>query len=288
MVLESLVGPNTAKKHPLWLFVLGVIFSAFSVFFGLWIFKTQASLVMVFLTVVMTVPLMYSTLVDEEKENLKVQSETNILKEHSKALTFLSFLFLGFVVGYSLCYLFLPSTLLQTTFNVQLDTINTINSGPSLQGNAINFSTGWGSFFTILTNNFKVLLFCLLFAFFFGAGSIFILAWNASVISAAVGTYFRNRLASYAGVLGFSKVAVYFNLFTISFLRYMIHGIFEIVAYFVGGLAGGIISIALIKHGAGTEKFNRVMYDALILMVIALFLLFIGGLIEVFITPMLF
>lgn len=289
MVLESLIDPKSAKKHPLWLFFLGILFSSFSVVFGLWVFKSQASLVMVFLTVVMTVPLMYATLVSEEEEDLKPQSEQTILKEHSKAITFLSCLFLGFVVGYFLWYLFLPATLIDTTFSVQIDTIQAINSQVHhIKGNVVDWTDGWNAFFGIITNNFKVFLFCLLFAFFFGAGSIFILAWNASVISAAAGTYFRNRLADYAGTLGFTKAAIYLHLFTISILRYMIHGIFEIVAYFLGGLAGGIISIALLKHGAGTDKFNAVVYDALILMLIAVALLFAGGIIEVFITPLFF
>ena len=289
MVLEALIDPWSAKKHPFWLFVLGIIFSSFSILFGLWVFKAQASLVMVFLTVVMTVPLMYATLIAEEKEDLKTQNQTNILKEHSKAITFLTFLFLGFVVGYSLWYIFLPTSLLHTTFNVQLDTINAINTQAyALRGSVVVWNAGWKAFFSILTNNFKVFLFCLVFAFFFGAGSIFILAWNASVISAAVGTTFRNKLADYATTLGFSKIAIYFQLFTISILRYMVHGIFEIVAYFLGGLAGGVISVALLKHGAGTEKFNTVVYDSLLLMIIALFLLLLGSIIEVFITPLLF
>src|SRR3989344_5799451 len=188
MVLELLIDPLKAKKHPLWLFVLGIFFSSIAIVFSLWVFKSQASLVMVFLTVVMTVPLMYSTLVMEEKEDLKEPNETTILKQHAKALTFLSALFLGFVVGYSLWYLFLPADILQTTFNVQLDTIRSINTDLTLRGSSVDWNTGWHSFFAIFANNFKVFLFCLIFAFFFGAGSIFILAWNASVISAAVGT----------------------------------------------------------------------------------------------------
>ena len=286
MVLEALIDPRRAKQHPLWLFAFGILFSSVAVIFSLWVFKSQASLIMVFLTAIMAVPLMYATLITEENEDIILHNERSILKEHSKALTFLSTLFLGFVVGYSLLYLLLPSHLVQATFNVQLETINTINA--NLKGNIIDWELGWNSFFSVMTNNFKVFLFCIVFAFFFGAGSLFILAWNASVISAAVGTYFRNSLADYAATLGYSKLALYFNLFTISILRYMIHGIFEIVAYFLGGLAGGIISVALLKHGVGSKKFNLVVYNSLILILIAFLFILVGSLVEVFITPLLF
>jgi len=65
----------------------------------------------------------------------------------------------------------------------------------------------------------------------------------------------------------------------------LIHGFFEIAAYFIAGLAGGIISIALIKHNL---KERRVLVDSLDLILISLAMLLVAALIEVFITPILF
>ncbi len=289
MVLESLVNPWGAKKHPFMLFFLGLIFSSIAVLFSLWVFKQQASLVMVFLTVVISIPLMFATLEEEEEEDWREKEESTILKEHSKSILFLTCLFLGFVIGFALWYLFLPATVVSQVFQVQLETINSINSQVvKLQGSFIDSGLAMHAFVSILANNMKVLIFCIFFAFFFGAGSIFILAWNASVISAAMGTYFRNSLANYAGVLGFSKVAIYLQVFSMSLMRYMIHGIFEIIAYFIGGLAGGILSTALINHGVSSERFKNVLYDVLILTLIAVGFLVVGAGIETFITPTLF
>ena len=68
----------------------------------------------------------------------------------------------------------------------------------------------------------------------------------------------------------------------------MIHGIPEIAAYFVAGLAGGIISVAVIRHDFGTKRFKHILFDSLDLIVISIFILLVAAAIEVFITPRLF
>lgn len=282
MVFEDLVRPISAKKHPIKLFLYGVIFSILSVGFALWIFKDQASLVMVFLTVVMVMPLMYFTMRDEEEWDWKGYSERKLFREHNKAIRFLMFMFIGFVVGYTLFYLFLPDSSVREVFSVQLKTISNINDNVS--GNVVGMDT----FMIILSNNVKVLFFSLVFAFFFGAGAIFVLAWNASVISAAIGTFFRNAISNSVNLFGFTKSAVYFQFFVVGVLRYLTHGIFEIAAYFFGALAGGILSMALIRHSIRETGFRNVILDFSVLILVALVLLLFGALVEVYITPLLF
>ena len=283
MVFEDLIKPWDAKRHPVKLLFLGFLFVVFSILFSILLFPDQASLVMVFLVVLMTVPLMYLTLISEEQEEFRYSSELWLLREHGRVLTFLMYLFLGLVIGFSLFYVFFPESLVQNIFSLQLKTIESIN-GNVILGNYVSS----GIFFSILTNNLKVLMFCLLFAVFFGAGAIFVLAWNASVVSAAVGTYVRNGVAKYASLLGFEGLAVHFNLFVAGLLRYMIHGVFEIAAYFIAGLAGGIISIAIVNKDVRMFKLRRIIKDSSFLIAIAIILLVIGAFVEVYITPLIF
>lgn len=284
MVLESIIDPFNAKKHPAWLFFIGMAFAILSLLFGYWIFKDQASMIIVFLTVILSVPLMYATIEEEEEEDWKINDERTLLKEHGKAIIFLSSLFLGFFVGFVLIYVFLPAGMVDNIFSVQMTTINQIN-GVSPTGGFLDYS---GVFFKILTNNAKVLLFSMFFAFFFGAGAIFILVWNASVIATAVGNYIREGLSVAAAAVGFTGAALYFNLLTLGIFRYITHGIFEIVAYFMGALAGGIISMSIVNHGLNSDKFRNVMYDTMLLVLIAFGLLVVGAFVEVFVTPSLF
>jgi uncharacterized membrane protein SpoIIM required for sporulation len=106
----------------------------------------------------------------------------------------------------------------------------------------------------------------------FGAGAIFILAWNASVIAAAIGIFTRSNITQ----------------LPLGLARYLIHGIPEIAAYFMAALAGGIFSTAVTNHDNKRERFLMIVQDSLNLLVIAIVILIIAGLIEVFITPKLF
>ena len=71
-------------------------------------------------------------------------------------------------------------------------------------------------------------------------------------------------------------------------LRYAIHGIPEILGYIVAGMAGGLISVAVIRHDFRTRNFERVILDASDLILLAVFIIFIAALLEVFVTPLFF
>jgi uncharacterized membrane protein SpoIIM required for sporulation len=83
-------------------------------------------------------------------------------------------------------------------------------------------------------------------------------------------------------------VAAYFQAGGISALRYLIHGVPEISAYFLGAVAGGIISAAVVRSDYRDPKFYEIVLDSIDLIAFASLLLIIGALIEVGITPIFF
>ncbi len=283
MVLESLINPIKAERKPWELFFIGLFYSSIAILLSFWIFREYASLVMVFLTTMACVPLIYSVIKLEEKKDMVVNEENTLLKEHGKVISFLLFLFLGFTLSFSLWYTFLPSGLAQNAFSVQTQTIANINAG--ITG---SFSQDFSVLTKIFFNNFKVLIFCVLFAFIYGVGAIFILTWNASVIGAAIGNFVRTGISTEASLLGLAGAANYFHIFSLGLLRYAVHGLPEIAAYFIAGLAGSIISIAVIRHDLGTKKYERIILDSSDLLIIAVVILFLAALLEVFVTPLLF
>jgi uncharacterized membrane protein SpoIIM required for sporulation len=282
MVLESLISSFSAEKHPWEMFFIGLLYSSVAIFISLQIFENMAGLVSVFLTVMAAIPIVYSTIKLEEKKDALGYGEMTLLKEHSKALASFMFLFLGMTIAFTLWYIFLPVDMVHNLFSVQIDTIKSINSNVTgaLMSNEF--------FVKVLSNNLRVLVFCILFSFFYGAGAIFILTWNASVISVAMGSFFRNNISLYAGAIGMQKLAGYFHIFSISIFRYMVHGIPEILAYFIGGLAGGIISVAVIRHDLRDKSFRKIVFDSTSLVAISVVFLVIAALCEAYVTPQLF
>lgn len=284
MVLESIISVFKAEKKPYELFFLGFFYSTVAIFLSLWIFRNYASLVMVFLTVIACIPLIYNALKLEEEKDLKIDKETTLLKEHSRVLMFILFLFLGITISFTLWYVILPPDLVQVLFHSQTETIAGINNYVSGKSTVSSFSL----FSKILFNNIKVLTFCILFAFVYGFGAVFILTWNASVIGVAIGNFIRVNMGAYANSAGMIKAASYFQVFSLSLLRYFIHGIPEIAAYVIGGLAGGIISIAIVRGDFKNNGFEKVLFDSSELITISLLFLLVAAFIEVYITPVLF
>jgi uncharacterized membrane protein SpoIIM required for sporulation len=233
----------------------------------------------VLFTVMFSMPFVYYTIKLEENKIRKGSSSLGLLKEHTHALRVFVWLFLGFTVAFAFWYIVLPNTVL----GEQIATYCTINRPTnyeqclrdySLKDTTLTtpFLTNKERLFLIFTNNMYVLIFTLVFSLLFGAGVIFVLAWNASVIGAAIGIFSKSQLQS----------------LPLGLMRYMVHGIPEILAYFIVALAGGLVSIAVIKHETGTEKFWEVLQDSLNLIIASIVVLFIAALIEVFITPKLF
>ena len=76
--------------------------------------------------------------------------------------------------------------------------------------------------------------------------------------------------------------------FSLGFLRYMIHGSLEILAYFTAALGAGIISIAVARHEFADDKFKRILLDSVDLLVISVVILLAAALVEVYVTPVFF
>ncbi len=276
MVFESLITPWRAEKKPWEMLFFGFLYASFSIALGLWIFRDNAGLISVFFTVMFCIPLIYNTLkIEEEKANY-ISEESSLLKEHSRALMFFIFLFIGMTLAFATWFVALPSEVSQSIFSVQLHTIADINT--KAVGNAVLNSD---ILMTIIFNNIRVLIFSILFSLFFGAGAIFILTWNASIIAVAMGTFIN----SYILVTDTGILVAHIGAYSGAVLRYFIHGIPEMAAYFVGALAGGIISVAIVRKDIMTKNFQKIAFDTSNLIILSILLIVLAGIIETYITP---
>ncbi len=286
-MLELLISPKRAEREPWELFFVGLFYASLSILLTKWVFGDDllaeySGILVVTFTVMFSIPFMYYVIRFEERKVSEITGALNRLKSHRKAIWAFMWLFIGFVVAYSFWAILLSSTNL---LEPQIGTYCAINRPDNVEGCVAQLGIKEGSVKTtqfatnpgeralmIITNNLYVLIFTLVFSLIFGAGVIFILAWNASVIAAAVGIFAKSDLGA----------------LPLALMRYFIHGIPEIAAYFVAALAGGIISIAVIRKDIETEKFWEILQDSLNLIIIAVVILFFAAVVEVFVTPIFF
>ncbi len=257
MVLEKLVTIRQAVKHPLWMFVIGALVSVISLFISFLVFPTSIGLFTSILVTFIMTPFMVNLLTYESfmtELEIKKKIMQNFFQRHWDMLLVYTAFFSGMIVALSLTFIFLPEETVEKLFQDQINEIKLI------RGSFLSAST----FLKITINNIGVLLLALLFAFIFGSGAIFILSWNASVLSAAIGLTAK----SIGGVSGIP----------VALVTYLPHGIFEIGAYFLAGIAGGILSALVMRRK--TELFGVMVKDSIKVIALAVVLLIIGSVIE--------
>lgn len=262
---ELLFSTTKAKKHPIKILIIGFLYATVSILIASWIFPEHASLVAIFLTVLPCFYLIQSSLrIEEQKE--AYSEEKALLQGHEKVLILFLVLFIGIVLAFALWTYILPVESSTQLFAVQ----NSVATGIQNQitGNAIEINNGLG---VIITNNMKVLVLSLILSLIYGAGAIFVLAWNASIMGYIIGGIAKANGALY---------------FPAAFLKYFIHGLPEMMAYFIAILIGGILYFAFINGDFKEKlKIKKISIDAAILITISIVLIIASALIEVYISP---
>ncbi len=286
-MLESMVNPRRVEKGPWKMFFVGIIYASLSLLLVNWFFSGDvvlsqySGMIVVTFAVMFSLPFMYYIIKKEEAEDEEAVGFLSVWKIHKDAIFALMWLFMGFIIAFSFWHIVLGDSNL---FNAQIETYCRINSPGNISGciERYNFAkttplaTGAVTkelrFLSIIENNVYVMIFTLLLSLIFGAGAIFVLTWNASVISAAITVFTRNTISD----------------IPLGILRYMIHGFPEIAAYFITALAGGIFGVGILRNGIHGKRFIHVLENTVILLFIALIILLFAAVIEVYFTPLLF
>ncbi|MFQ5405704.1 MAG: stage II sporulation protein M [Candidatus Micrarchaeia archaeon] len=274
MVLEALVDAESAAKNPVKITVL----SFFFVTLGIWVaqfFESNIAGIMATVAVLLpSIPLINSFFSYEEKQT---EREIQLLHSHTLArhldvLIVLVAYFIGLIIGFTFWHLALPQELSAHIFQNQISELQAIQ-GALTTGFATKF-TLVQAFELVFMNNLQVLAIILIASVVYGAGSIFILIWNASIIGVFIGSlaqeYVFQMAPEYSVAVGLSRGV--FGLIP--------HGSFELLAYLTAALAGGILSRAIIRKAYKKPEFAVILYDVAKLVSWAILFLAIGALIE--------
>jgi uncharacterized membrane protein SpoIIM required for sporulation len=298
MVLESLFDPLKVKEKPSLMATDGILLSTIALWFSFLVFPGSASVLSIAFIVIAAVPLFHRIFILQEEAEL-LDKKKNFIERHFNLIAIYAWFFIGLVISFSFWYFILPA---QTTeiclggcfdvpsrdlaFAEQEKTLSGISAlNQQLQGQATEvFNQGVFStyFIKIFANNTGVLLLAVLSSFVYGAGALFLIGWNASVIAVKIGQGTLALLPTYAhfGDLGALAAAYLHGLFNA--LGFLPHGIFELPGFFIGAIAGGIISVAMSKKAYQKKEFQIILFDALILFGWALAFVLLGALIEAY------
>ncbi|MFA4946192.1 MAG: stage II sporulation protein M [Candidatus Micrarchaeia archaeon] len=277
MVLESLLDPESARRSPLKITVLSFVFVSLAVFATLFLASRESSFLLVLFVVVPSIPFVLNLFSLEESRFYKpnpprvVGSRT--LAHHLPTIVVLLAYFAGITAGFTFWFLVLPSGDSASLFSLQVTELESVRS--VFQGKFVDepLFFNLAAFELIFTHNLQVLALVVALSLLYGAGAVFVLVWNSSVISVFLGLIAAAalKLDPANGLLS----GLGYGVFGI-----LPHGVFELLAYLSTALACGILSQALVRREYSKPAFVQVAYDSVKLLAWAILFLALGALIE--------
>ena len=274
MVLELLL--QDASKKPLYLFFIGAVFATVAMIVSVLLFPTSPSIPAV---IFMSIPCIYiftNRLKQISHEQLKAKSILEVFDVNSDIMEMYLYVFLGMVFAVTIWFSVIPKEIGNAIFYEQLYNLRMMSGNPAL-GNFMSSDI----FINIAINNIRLVLIFVLLSFLFGAGAVFILSWNATVVGVAMGLLIRKIQQEGASL----PLALAKGL-PLSMSYYILHLIPEVVAYFFAAIAGALISSAMTRYDGSSEKAKRLFIISGTLIFVAIFIIILAALIEISISHM--
>ena len=269
MVLESIFPVKKVVKNPIDMLILAVIISFASIFIANMIFPgaSTGKLITLFITAAIA-PAIFGVFREEEeveREEAEHRIQEGFLDRHDETIKIFTFLFLGVFLSIFLVSITFPANFVESTFEDQIKEIERITSLSSAK--VLGKTLSPDILDVILWNNLRVMSLSFILSFLIGVGAVVILAWNASILAIYLASFVRKGLIEE------------FMVRTISIIP---HAPIEIFGYFLAGIAGGVLSVGLIREKFLSKEFLLVLRDSLILLLLAVAAIFLGAFIEVF------
>lgn len=284
MVLELITNIQKIRHRASYIFLEAIILTIISIFFAYTLFpeKYVSTAIMGFITIGF-VPIFnrlysYSSYVYNYNKNF--------FQRHKRMMWLLFYFFMGVFVSFILVYFIAPSNVSNSILSSQFSEIHAISNLSNsltgqISGSAVSGNNFGKIFFLIFKNNITVMSGAILLSFIYGAGGLLLIAWNASILSAVI---IKDILSSFASLpshsFWFVLVGLYHSLLT--FISYLPHGFFEILAYFLASVAGAMLARDLFKGLFSTSFKWKAAGDFLLMFLFAVLFLLIGALIEAY------
>ncbi len=267
MVLESLLAVENARQNPLKIIALSAVFASIAILLTTYLKLTPPGFMLIILVITPSIPFVLNAINKSEEEDEKDSHflGSRTLSRHLPTIAVLFAFFIGLTAAFTFWYTTLPADESNALFASQVTELKNVQN--AFSGKATQYAL-LPTFELIFLHNLTVLGLIIGFSLLYGAGAVYVLAWNASVIAVFLGNFAKNLAGFWSG-LGIGVLGI------------LPHGSFELLAYSTGTLAGGILSKAAVNEirNSNTPIFH-IAYDAVKLVGWSILFLALGALIE--------
>ncbi len=280
MVLESIFHTSSLLENKVLLLVYTAFVTLISATVSYIFYQSSASILTIAFITFAFMYFLTKLYFNKEKEVLS--KEVGFFRRYIFVLEVYVKIFIVVSIVFTTMYIFLPHEYRDVIFKEQAQTLQNVGNlrdSINLSGNLF-INNPENLFMYIFLNNLGVLFAILLFSFLYGVGALFIIVYQASVFGTVVGTKILSLIPQYvgSGVYGQVLAILHGSLLGLGLLP---HGIFELFAYFLAAVVGGIVSAILHGHYIEVRKnLVKVMFDLAIILGVALVCLVIGAIIE--------
>jgi len=261
LVFTRMINVGSLRKNPYLALVMAGFFVLIGFIAAFFIFSSAMSLIMLAFSSLLMLPFLIKLLEKEVPEERTVKNKkrnrlydwfspsnlSRIFERHNLLIKVYIFLFFGMAPEYALLFAVLQPSIGDYAFQHQL----------SLFGPAGQFFSS-DIFSQIVENNLQIAIVSFALSIFYGAGSILILNYNASIVGVMYGSSFRTLI--------WGTPLFYSNI-----LLYIPHTVIEITAYLLAAVAGGLLVKGLRKD---------IIHDAAVLFALSIILILLGGYVE--------
>ena len=285
MVLESIIGEANVRRHPVLIFLITFLVSVGGIIAAYQVFESYASVLATAFITIGLVPIIHNIFAKEQyDEIMHRKSAATFFARHFNVILIYVWIFIGVVFAFALVYSVSPPELRTTIFSEQINAFCSIsNSANCTNGvpNSIVANFGASAFDScqnpgvsdvfscslyVFENNIRVLIFVLILSLLYGAGAIFIIVWNASILGIFFGELFLMEA----------------HIIWVGFLQSMLigHGPPELLGYIFAALAGTLLS-AMISRGTFLKsELFIILKDVAFLTFLAFFSILYGAIVE--------
>ena len=190
MVMEFIYSPQKISKTPGIIFFEALFLALISVIFAIFVFpKAYVSIGILAFITIGSIPIFaklysYNSYLYNYSESFFERHKTLILQ--------IIYLFLGIFVAFTFLFFIVGSETRETVFATQLSEIKGVEAirnsiSGQVTGTQLENQSNFGKVFNIVfKNNLGVVVRAAVLSFFYGAGAIFLIAWNASILATVI------------------------------------------------------------------------------------------------------